>query len=74
MRVHKHENRAKQIKANLLTDPGMYRTVPRKEQWRQIQSEGADKIVELRESLASMAKHRTNETPELLLFCFYSPS
>ena len=64
LRVHEHENRVKQIKANPLTDPGMYKTMPRKEQLRQIQSGGADKITELGESMASMAAHITDETLE----------
>ena len=65
-RTRSAQKGAKLIKANLLTDPGMYRTMPRKEQWRKIQYRGADKITELRESTASMATDRTNKTPELL--------
>ena len=57
--MHGHKNRAKQIKANLLTDPGMYRTVARKEQQRHIQPGRSDSITELDESMA-----RANKVPK----------
>ena len=44
LRVQGHKTRAKQIKANLLTDPGMYRNKARKRQWRHKQSRTADPI------------------------------
>ena len=63
--VHEHKDRAKQIEANLLTDPGMYRTTARKKQQRHIQTRRADRITELRESTAGMATYGANKVLEL---------
>ena len=64
--MHEHENRAKQIKANLLTDSGTYRTLLTEEQWRQMQPEGANRMLELGESMVGMVTYGTNKTPEVL--------
>ena len=54
------------MKADLLIDSGVYRTVLTEEQWKQIQPEGANRMPKLNKSTVRLMPYGTDKTLEML--------